>query len=313
MPIIVAAIPVVANFIARVGVTKAAKKYAPKLIKEATAYIKKNKLIFDGKKLIKPPKGSITTVAKKTTKKMNVVKKSKNPRIPKKTDALDKKADDIIKKVNNAKDDGERILGNLDKSGNLFNSHIKSKFRTPKVFKKYIKDALKNKDATKNRAPTAYVDKFGNAHRTKAGADRANKLTKNPRIKLDKKKTTKKTTTKKTDDSKLVEKVNKPPIVAPKIKKYAKIGTGVVLGGLAFDQASKILGNMSKSKDSGPSTFGAAFKKARKEKGPNSTFTFKGKQYSTVTMDQVKKAGFNTLNEYLNAQKKKSKTTKPGT
>ena len=54
-----------------------------------------------------------------------------------------------------------------------------------------------------------------------------------------------------------------------------------------------------------PSTFGAAFKKARKEKGPNSTFTYKGKQYSTVTMDQVRKAGFNTLREYLNAQKKK--------
>ena len=277
MPIIAAAaIPVVANFIARVGVTKAAKKYAPKLIKEATAYIKKNKLIFDGKKLIKPPKGSITTVAKKTTKKMNVVKKSKNPRIRKK----DKKDsfDEALKKKEGAKNFNKR-----------------------------------NKDATTNKAPTSYVDKFGNPHRTAAGADRANKLTKNPRIKLNKKKKTKKTTTKKTDDSKLVEKVNKPPIVAPKIKKYAKIGTGVVLGGLALDQASKILGNMSKSKDSGPSTFGAAFKKARKEKGPNATFTFKGKQYSTVTLDQVQKAGFNTLGEYLNAQKKKSKTTKPGT
>ena len=78
MPIIVAAIPVVANFIARVGVTKAAKKYAPKLIKEATAYIKKNKLIFDGKKLIKPPKGSITTVTKKTTANKMIVETSLN-------------------------------------------------------------------------------------------------------------------------------------------------------------------------------------------------------------------------------------------
>jgi len=238
MPIIAAAaIPAVAGLIARVGVTKAAKKYAPKLIKEATAYIKKNKLIFDGKKLIKPPKGSIKTVTKKPTKKINVVKKSKNPRSPKK----DKKDsfDEQLKKKEGAKNFNKR-----------------------------------NKDAINPRSPK-------------------NK--------------------KKTDDSKLVEKVNKPPIIAPKIKKAAKIGTGVVLGGLALDQASKILGNMSKSKDSGPSTFGAAFKKARKEKGPNSTFTFKGKQYSTVTMDQVKKAGFNSLNEYLNAQRKKSKTTKPGT
>ena len=102
MPIIAAAaIPTVATFIARMGVTKAAKKYAPKLIKEATAYIKKNKLIFDGKKLIKPPKGSITTATKKTTKKMNVVKKSKNPRSPKK----DKKDsfDEQLKKQEGAK------------------------------------------------------------------------------------------------------------------------------------------------------------------------------------------------------------------
>jgi hypothetical protein len=248
MPIIAAAaIPVVAGFIARMGVTKAAKKYAPKLIKEATAYIKKNKLIFDGKKLIKPPKGSITTVTKKTTKKMNVVKKSKNPRSPKK----DKKDsfDEQLKKQEGAKN---------------FNK--------------------KNKDVTNPRSP-----------------------------KNKKKNTTKNNTTKKTDDSKLVENVNKTPKIAPKIKKVAKVGAGIVLGGLAIDQASKVLSNMSKSKGSQPSTFGAAFKKARKEKGPNSTFTFKGKQYSTVTMDQVKKAGFNTLNEYLNAQKKKSKTTKPGT
>ena len=62
---------------------------------------------------------------------------------------------------------------------------------------------------------------------------------------------------------------------------------------------------MGKTSDSGPSTFAAAFKKARKEKGPNSTFTYKGKQYSTVTVDQYQKAGFNSLREYLNAQKKK--------
>ena len=59
-------------------------------------------------------------------------------------------------------------------------------------------------------------------------------------------------------------------------------------------------------------TFGEAFKKARKEKGPNSTFNYKGKKYSTVTQDQVKKAGYSTLRQYLNAGgKKKTSVKKP--
>jgi hypothetical protein len=54
-----------------------------------------------------------------------------------------------------------------------------------------------------------------------------------------------------------------------------------------------------------PKSFGEAFKKARKDKGPNSTFTYKGKKYSTVTKDQIKKAGFTNLRDYLNSKKKK--------
>ena len=54
-----------------------------------------------------------------------------------------------------------------------------------------------------------------------------------------------------------------------------------------------------------PKSFGEAFKKARKSKGPNSTFTYKGKKYSTVTKDQIKKAGFTNLRDYLNSKKKK--------
>tara|TARA_R100000231_G_scaffold136424_1_gene111701 strand:- start:880 stop:1356 length:477 start_codon:yes stop_codon:yes gene_type:complete len=54
-----------------------------------------------------------------------------------------------------------------------------------------------------------------------------------------------------------------------------------------------------------PKSFNEAFKKARKEKGKDSTFTYKGKSYSTVTMDDVKAAGFDTLKEYLNNKKKK--------
>ena len=55
-----------------------------------------------------------------------------------------------------------------------------------------------------------------------------------------------------------------------------------------------------------PKSFGEAFKKARKNKGPNATFTYKGKKYSTVTKDQIKKAGHSNLRDYLNEQKKKS-------
>ena len=53
------------------------------------------------------------------------------------------------------------------------------------------------------------------------------------------------------------------------------------------------------------SAFGKAFFEARRDKGPNSTFPFKGKQYSTVTADQVKAAGFKTLREYLNSRNPK--------
>ncbi len=260
MPVLaVAAIPTVASFLMRMGATKAAKKYAPKLLKQARAYIKKNKLILSGNKVIKPKKGSIKTV-RPTNKKPTTKKDS---------------FDEALKKK-----EGAAKFNKLNKTVQTKNPKIKTKNKI-------------------NKAPKAYVDKFGNPHRTKAGADKASKLNKNPRIKTKNKKKNK------IDDTKTVTNVNKTSVVAPKIKKVAKIGAGLVLGGLAVDQASKVLSNMGKTSDSGPSTFAAAFKKARKEKGPNSTFTYKGKQYSTVTVDQYQKAGFNSLREYLNAQKKK--------
>ena len=61
----------------------------------------------------------------------------------------------------------------------------------------------------------------------------------------------------------------------------------------------------------GPEVLIKSFKKARKEKGPNSTFNYKGKKYSTVTKDQIKKAGHSTLRSYLNAGGKKKTATKP--
>ena len=98
--------------------------------------------------------------------------------------------------------------------------------------------------------------------------------------------------------------VNKTASKAKKLSRFGLPGkiaaAATVLGGAAFLTKKK--------KDP---TFGEAFKKARKEKGPNSTFNYKGKKYSTVTKDQIKKAGYSTLRQYLNAGGKKKTATKP--
>jgi len=281
--IAVAAIPTVASFIARMGVTRAAKKYAPKLIKEAQKYVKKHNLTKKAPTLGKKTAESM----KKTTKKMQVVKKKVNP----KTKVANKKTT-TQKKTTTKKDS--------------FDEQLKKKEGAAKFNKT-------NKDATKkqNRADPAYVDKFGNAHRTQAGADRASKLKKNPfpQGSRTKKTTTKKTTTKKENKAQISDDAAKQQ------KKISTMKTGLFAGAAATTALPFLTKGPSnkKSKASGPSSFGQAFREARKEKGTDSVFTYKGKQYSTVTMDEVKKAGFNTLREYLNAKKKKSGTTKPGT
>ena len=248
-----------ARFFLSKGAIQFTKKYGAKALKEVKKYITKNKLIWDGKKVIE-----------KTTK----IKPKVNPRIKnsnKKPDALDKKADDIIKRVENAKDGtGERILNNLDKSGTLFNYHIKGKFRTPQVFKKYIKDALKDK--------------------------------KNPKLKVK---------NKKIDDTKLTSKVNTPKssnalsLILGKAQKHPFTAASIlaVPTYTAVKKVSDLMKDMGGKTEA--KTFGQAFREARKEKGPDAVFTYKGKQYSTVTEDQYKKAGFNSLREYLNAKKKK--------
>ena len=200
--ILAAPLLTVARLILSKGVRQASKKYGPNLIKKTKDYIKKNKIIWDGKKIVKQPKGSKIKTVKPTNKKTKTTKK----------DSFD--------------------------------------------------EALKKKEGAKN---------FNKLNKTVK--------TKNPKLKV------KNNKNKKIDDTKLTSNVNKPPKVAPNLKKAGKIGAGIILGGLAVDQASKVLSNMSKSKGSEPSTFGAAFRKARKEKGPNATFTYKGKVYSTVTED----------------------------
>ena len=52
------------------------------------------------------------------------------------------------------------------------------------------------------------------------------------------------------------------------------------------------------------SSFGAAFRDARKRLGTGKTFTYKGKKYSTVTKSELKGM---SLRDYLNKLKKKGK------
>ena len=108
----------------------------------------------------------------------------------------------------------------------------------------------------------------------------------------------KKTTPKKTPVKKTVAKKTTPRKLPGRFGKIAAIGTALGAGALA----------LMRKKDP---TFGVTFKKARKEKGPMSTFNYKGKKYSTVTKDQVEKAGHSTLRSYLNAGGKKKTATRP--
>ena len=89
---------------------------------------------------------------------------------------------------------------------------------------------------------------------------------------------------------------------APKKTSAKKIPKGKI--GLAVAGIGTVLAGANALRNK-PKSFGEAFKKARKNKGPNSTFTYKGKKYSTVTKDQIKKAGFTNLRDYLNSKKKK--------
>ena len=98
----------VSSFILRKGVAKAAKKYGPKLIKEAKAYIKKNKLILSGNKVIKPPKGSVKKIkggkGGPAKKKINANKNEGKPNKPKDNKPKDNKPKDNKPKPNKPKD-----------------------------------------------------------------------------------------------------------------------------------------------------------------------------------------------------------------
>ena len=127
-----------------------------------------------------------------------------------------------------------------------------------------------------------------------------NKLTKeNPTVT---KKPTKKITVTKTTKPTTKPKTTTTGTTKPSTKSKIPgliIGVGTLGGG-----ALMMKGGGGKGKGGGDMTFNQAFAKARKEKGPTSTFSYKGKMYSTATMEDVKKAGFDNLKDYLNAKKK---------
>jgi hypothetical protein len=119
------------------------------------------------------------------------------------------------------------------------------------------------------------------------------------------KKTTTARVAKKTTPRKTTPKKSNIKNIAKKAAGKTRLGKAIGLGTLLTTGAM----SMMKKKDP---TFGEAFNKARKDLGPNAVFPYKGKKYSTVTKDQVKKAGYNTLREYLNAGgKKKTSVKKP--
>ena len=174
--------------------------------------------------------------------------------------------------------DGKKVIEKTTKIKPKVNPRIKNANKKPKTTKKdSFDEQLKNKEGT--RAFT-----------------------------LRNKQSTKKTT-KKVDDTKLKAKVNKKPTMIGAILGKAKkhpFATGMVVIPASMglvNKASNMMKEMSTKAE--PKTFAQAFREARKSKGPDAVFTYKGKQYSTVTEDQYKKAGFNSLREYLNAKKKK--------
>ena len=98
----------------------------------------------------------------------------------------------------------------------------------------------------------------------------------------------------------------------PVKKTGAKTGAAFLAGVGVGAVGTKKIGAGKKSSDS--MSFDQAFKAARKEMGTDKVFTWRGKKYSTVTMAEVKKAGFKTLAEYnANKRSKGKSTNKPST
>ena len=161
------------------------------------------------------------------------------------------------------------------------------------VAKRQVKNRLAKGFLTKN------ADKINKANQTFIKNKNKN-VTKNLNKNKNKNTTTKNknttTTTKNTTKNTTPTGTNKPGA-------KSKVPAFIVAAGTIGGGAALMTSNKDKKSGSGM-TFKEAFAKARKEKGKLATFTYKGKSYSTATADDVKKAGFKSLREYLNAKKK---------
>jgi len=157
------------------------------------------------------------------------------------------------------------------------------------VAKRQVKNRLAKGFLTKN------ADKINKANQTFLKNKNKN-VTKNLNKNKNKNTTTKNKNTTTTTKNTTTKGTTKP---GTKSKAPAFIVAAGTIGG----GAALMTSNKDKKSGSGM-TFKEAFAKARKEKGKLATFTYKGKSYSTATADDVKKAGFKSLREYLNAKKK---------
>ena len=126
----------------------------------------------------------------------------------------------------------------------------------------------------------------------------------------------KKATPKKVTPKKAAPKAAPKKDTRPFFKKKRFIVPGVIGGAslLPGDGDDKKSKDNKKEGSNASMSFDQAFKAARKEMGTDKVFTWRGKKYSTVTMDEVKKAGFKTLAEYnANKRSKGKSTNKPST
>ena len=126
----------------------------------------------------------------------------------------------------------------------------------------------------------------------------------------------KKATPKKAAPKKAAPKAAPKKDTRPFFKKKRFIVPGVIGGAslLPGDGDDKKSKDDKKEGSNASMSFDQAFKSARKEMGTDKVFTWRGKKYSTVTMDEVKKAGFKTLAEYnANKRSKGKSTNKPST
>jgi hypothetical protein len=77
-------------------------------------------------------------------------------------------------------------------------------------------------------------------------------------------------------------------------------GPGAAVYGGAGLGLAALMGKPKTDTKPKPTSFADAFRQAKGKK----TFEFKGKKYARVTADEVKKAGFASLKDYLNAPRK---------